>query len=325
MKNIVIVGGGTGTLTLLSGLRAYPSNNSVIVSTADSGGSTGLLRNDFGIIPPGDIRQCLLGLSFTDEAIQKLFAHRFAKGSLKGHNVGNIILAALMQIEGKPEPAIARAAKLLNVRGSVVPVTLFPTTLSATLENGKRIVGEHDIDEPKHNGSLKIKDIKLDKTKPANPRAIRLIKEADVIVFGPGDLFTSTIPNVLVADMKKALSASKATKVFVTNVMTKNGQTNNFKASDFVSTFEKYAGVKIDVVIANTAKPKPAVLNRYKKEKSSFVEADVKTLEANGYKVIAEPLVSESTFNKDKSDTLTRSFLRHDSKKVASILWKLVS
>jgi len=230
-----------------------------------------------------------------------------------------------MQIEKTPESAIARAAKLLNVRGSVVPVTLFPTTLSATLENGKKIVGEHDIDEPKHNGSLKIKDIKLDKVKPANPRALKLLKEADVVVFGPGDLFTSTIPNVLVADVKKTLQASKATKVFVTNVMTKHGQTNNFKASDFVQTFEKFAGFKIDVVIANTAKPKPAIIAKYKKEKATFVEADVKTLEAKGYKVFAEPLISESTFAKDKSDMLARSFLRHDSKKIAKILWDLVS
>jgi uncharacterized cofD-like protein len=325
MKNIVILGGGTGTLTLLSGLRKFPSNNSVIVSTADSGGSTGILRDDLGVVPPGDIRQCLLGLSYTEDAMQKLFAYRFDKGSLNGHNVGNIILAALQKIEGNVETAIIRAAKMLNVRGSVVPMTLYPTTLSATLENGKVIKGEHQIDEPKHNGKLHIKSMKLDKSKPANPRALKLLKEADVIVFGPGDLYTSTIPNILVPEIKAVIQKSKATKVLVSNIMNKYGQTNGFKASDFVSTLEAYLGTKIDLAIVNTEKPAASLLSSYKKNKSELVEADVKTLEAKGTKVIAESLIAKTAFKKTKGDSLTRSFLRHDSEKIAQILWKLVS
>ena len=145
MKKIVIIGGGTGTFTLLSGLRKFPSDNSVVVSTADDGGSTGRLRGELGVIPPGDIRQCLGGLSYTDETLRKLFSYRFAKGDLKGHTVGNIIIAALEKITGSVEQAIIQSAKMLNVRGQVVPVTLHPTRLSAIYNNGKKIIGEHNI------------------------------------------------------------------------------------------------------------------------------------------------------------------------------------
>ena len=146
MKNIVIIGGGTGTFTLLSGLRKFPSNNTVIVSSADDGGSTGILRKDLGVMPPGDIRQCLVGLSYTQDEMKQLFNFRFDKGSLAGNSVGNIILAALEKIAGT-EQGIELAGKMLNVRGQVFPVSLTPTTLSAILQNGKRIVGEHYIDD----------------------------------------------------------------------------------------------------------------------------------------------------------------------------------
>ncbi|MBI2483950.1 YvcK family protein [Candidatus Uhrbacteria bacterium] len=205
MKNIVIIGGGTGTLTLLTGLRAFPTNNSVIVSTADDGGSTGILRRELGVMPPGDLRQCLLGLSYTDPVLRRLFAYRFDRGSLNGHTVGNIMLAALELVSGNSETALRECSKLLNVRGAVVPITKKPTLLSAMLENGRRIVGEHFIDEPKHNGTAKIRSISLSPSGPANPRALRLIKEADAIVFGPGDLFTSTLPNIIVDGVARAI------------------------------------------------------------------------------------------------------------------------
>src|SRR4051812_16786495 len=151
MKNIVIIGGGTGTFTLLNGLRKYPSNNSVIVSSADDGGSTGILRKELGVMPPGDIRQCLVGLSYTQKEMQELFNFRFNAGSLKGHTVGNIILAALDKIAGTEE-AINLAGKMLNVRGQVVPVSLSPTILSAQLKNGKKLIGEHNIDDQNPKG-----------------------------------------------------------------------------------------------------------------------------------------------------------------------------
>lgn len=329
MKNIVIIGGGTGTFTLLSGLRQYPANNSVIVSTADDGGSTGRLREELGVLPPGDIRQCLVGLSYTEDNLRKLFSYRFSKGSLKGHTAGNILLAALEKVTGNIEQAIIVAAKLLNVRGQVVPVTLFPTTLSAVLLNGKKVMGEHNIDEPSFakasDGHARIKKLMLSPSRPANPRALRLISEADVIVFGPGDLYTSTIPNLLVKGVAAAIKKSKASKILITNLMTKHGQTDGFKASDFVVHLEKYLGKgQINTLITNTKKPAAQWLARHKKEHSEFVEADASVLKKMKINAIAEPLLSSNTFEKNSSDTLKRSYLRHDSDRLAGIIYSII-
>lgn len=321
MKNIVIIGGGTGTFTLLSGLRKFPTNNSVIVSTADDGGSTGRLRRDLGVIPPGDLRQCLVGLSYTDETMRKAFSYRFAAGELKGHVVGNLILAALQKVTGNVEEAIIAAAKMLNVRGQVVPVTLFPTRLTAVLKNGKRIVGEHNIDERTEHLESGIRNLELKPSRNANPRALRLIAEADVIVFGPGDLYTSTLPNVLVKGMKEAIKKSKAKKILITNLMTKHGQTDGFAAADFVGVLEKYLGRgQIDTVIVNSRKPTREWLRRHKKEHSEFIRTDMGGLRKKGYTVVAEDLLSKNTFVKNGNDALKRSHLRHDSEKLAKLI-----
>jgi uncharacterized cofD-like protein len=321
MKNIVIIGGGTGTFTLLSGLRKFPSNNSVIVSSADDGGSTGVLRKDLGVFPPGDLRQCLVGLSYTDQPLRDLFSYRFDKGALAGHNVGNIILAALEKITGNVETAVELASKVLNVRGQVLPVSLESSVLSAELKNGKKLVGEHNIDDqdPKKSTSPIVK-LNLSATK-ANPKVIEAIKQADVIVFGPGDLFTSILPNILFKEVAEAINKSKAKKVLVTNIMTKYGQTDGFKASDFVSTLEKYLGGKIDVVLQNNKKPSAEVLKKYTSEKAKFVEPDLKT--NTDLKVVSAGLISGQTIKKSLSDKLKRSFLRHDCDKAAKIIWDL--
>lgn len=326
MKNIVIIGGGTGTFTLLSGLRKYPSNNSVIVSSADDGGSTGILRKDLGVMPPGDIRQCLVGLSYTQKEMQELFNFRFDRGSLAGHSVGNIILAALEKIAGTEE-GINLASKMLNVRGQVLPVSLKPTTLSAVLQNGKKLHGEHNIDEPFFAKATKakpsgIKQLFLSPAK-VNPKALKAIKQADVIVFGPGDLFTSILPNILVKGVALAINRSKAKKVLVTNIMTKFGQTDGFKASDFVKTLESYLKGKIDYVLANNKKPDREVLQKYAKEKARFVETDMAALSKTKVTAIAHGLLSYNIIKKTAGDKLKRSFLRHDSEKLAKIIWRL--
>jgi len=278
MKTVVIIGGGTATFTLLQGLRQFPTNNIVIVSTADDGGSTGVLRKDLGVMPYGDIRQCLMGLSYTVPALTKLFSYRFDTGSLKGHNVGNIILAALQKITGSPEGAIAESARLLNVRGEVLFVSRQPTTLSAKLADGTAIKSEHELDEPVTKKRAPIEKLMLTTATP-NPRALDAIARADAIVLGPGDLYTSTFPNLLVPKIAEAIKNSKAKKIFITNIMTKLGQTDGFKASDFVREANRYLtateGVSvIDTVIVNTQKPRVDIIARYRKEKASFVESD---------------------------------------------------
>ncbi|MFY9463160.1 MAG: gluconeogenesis factor YvcK family protein, partial [Candidatus Sungiibacteriota bacterium] len=208
MKNIVIIGGGTGTFTLLAGLRKFPTNNSVIVSSADDGGSTGVLRRELGIMPVGDIRQCLVGLSYTDDAMRNLFSYRFDRGTLAGHTVGNIILAGLEKTAGSMEKAIALAGAMLNVRGAVLPVTLVSTTLAATYADGKKVSGEHLIDEPRTHRTSPIVSLKLTPAAPANPAALTALEKADAIVFGPGDLFTSVLPNLIVKGVAERIRAS---------------------------------------------------------------------------------------------------------------------
>jgi uncharacterized cofD-like protein len=321
MKNIVIIGKRTETFTLLNGLRKFPTNNSVIVSSADDGGSTGKLRKDLGVFPPGDLRQCLVGLSYTEEHLKELFNYRFEKGDLSGHTAGNIIIAALEKIMGGVEPAVSLAGKLLNVRGQVLPVTLKPTLLTAILENGKKIVGEHNIDEPQKNLKFKIKNLKLSPNSPANPKALAVLKAADVIVLGPGDLYTSILPNLLVKGVKEAIDSSHAKKVLVTAIMTKPGQTDGFNSSTFVEITNQYLGKKkLDSVIVNTEMPSKQALALYKKAGAEFVKP-VKNL--SNIEVIAAELVSDVVHKKSKGDKLQRSLLRHDSEKLAKIIYSI--
>ncbi|MDO8594729.1 MAG: YvcK family protein [bacterium] len=328
MKTVVIIGGGTATFTLLKGLRQFPTNNIVIVSTADDGGSTGVLRKDLGVMPMGDIRQCLVGLSYTVPALQDLFMYRFAEGTLKGQNVGNILLAGLQKVTGTPDGAIAEAARLLNVRGEVLFVSKQPTTLSAKLTDGTLIKSEHELDEPITKKRAPIEKLMLTKA-DANPRALDAIARADVIVLGPGDLYTSTFPNLLVPKVAEAIKNSKAEKVLVTNIMTKLGQTDGFRASDFVHEANKYLGATegisvIDTVIVNTKQPVKEVLALYNKEKASFVEPDIEAIKKTGAKVIAEAIISNHVHKKAKGDALTRSIIRHDAEKTAEIIWGLI-
>lgn len=322
MKNIVIIGGGTGTFTLLSGLKNFSANNSVIVSSADDGGSTGRLRKELGVFPPGDLRQCLLGLSHGDEKLKAIFNYRFQQGELKGHNAGNIILAALEKITGDINSAIAAASKLLKVRGSVIPVTLKPTLLTAILANGKRIVGEHNIDMSREvsNSKFKIQNLKLAPTGPANLHAIQALKNSDVIVFGPGDLYTSILPNLLVKGIKQAIDSSRAKKVLVCSLMTRPGQTDGFTPADFEDEVNKYLGKKkLDAIIVNTKKPTAQVLAKYKKTGAEFVTPEIKKAKAE---VLKAELLSSQVFKRSNNDPVPRSLVRHDSDKLAQVIYE---
>lgn len=330
MKNIVIIGGGTGTFTLLSGLRTFPSNNSVIVSSADDGGSTGVLRRELGVMPLGDIRQCLIGLSYTEPEMKALFSYRFQKGSLAGHAAGNIILAALEKTTGSIEQAVALAARMLNVRGEIIPVTLFPTTLTATYRNGKRITGEHRVDAPQKHPHAAITALRLSPRAPANPLALAALARADAIIFGPGDLFTSVLPNLIVKGVREAVLASRAKKILITNIMTKRGQTDGFRASDFVRVLGEYLGGNgarraLDAAIVNTKKPEPARLTRYRKEHAQFVACDADRIKALGVSAAVADLLARDAVARVAGDPLERSTLRHDSEKTARIIWKLLS
>jgi uncharacterized cofD-like protein len=320
--NIVIIGGGTGTFTLLSGLKKFPTNNTVIVSSADDGGSTGILRKELGVMPPGDIRQCLLGLSVATEETKQLFSFRFHSGLLKGHSLGNIILAGLEKQLGI-ESAISLAGKILNVKGQVLPVTLKPTLLTAILNNGNKIVGEHNIDEPRKISNIKYQISKLQLTPniSANPKVIQAIKKADIIVFGPGDLYTSILPNLLPKGVKEALDKSKAKKVLISSIMTKPGQTDAFTAKEFVQVANQYLGKnKLNAVVVNNQKPSGKALALYKKTGAEYVDP-IKSFPNT--QVILANLISDQIHKKTKGDKLHRSLLRHNSNKLAKIIYQI--
>jgi uncharacterized cofD-like protein len=304
-KNIVVIGGGTGTFMVLSGLKNYPVNLSAIVTMADDGGSSGVLRDEYGVLPPGDIRRALVALSRSDKALRDLFGYRFRSGSLSGHSFGNIFLSTLEKTTGNFAVAVKKAQEILDVRGTVIPVTLSRTRLFAELENGEIIKGETNIDIPKHDPRLKIMKVSLMPPVKANPEAIGAMKKADLIVIGPGDLFTSIIPNLLVEGIPEAIKRSKAKKAYIVNLMTKYGETNKFDSNNFIDVVERYLGEDIlDHFIINDQRPGEDLLEYYrKKDKACFVEPVYKDK-----RYVLGNLLAQGRF------------IRHDENKLAQLL-----
>ena len=307
-KNIVVIGGGTGTYTALLGLKKYPVNLTAVVSMADDGGSTKILRDEFGVLPPGSVRPALVALSHAPQAISNLFQFRFAEGQgLNGHNFGNLFLTALAKQLGSFERAIEEAGRILHIKGRVLPSTFDNCKLLAQLESGEVIRGETNIDIPKHDGALKIQKVWLDPVCHANPKAIQAVQEADVIVIGPGDLYTSLVPNFLVQGIAEAVRQAKGKKVFVCNLMTKFGETSGFVARDFVATLEKYIGERtLTHIIVNTKRPEPERIKKYEEAHAHFVEYDKKELKEKKLKVIEEDVLRPVGLIRHNSDALAR-------------------
>ena len=314
MKNIVVIGGGTGTFTALRGLKNYPFNITAIVTMFDSGGSSGVLRDEHGVLPPGDVRRCLVALSDgeQEETLRALFNYRFENGgSLKGHSFGNILLTALTEIHGREDKAIDEAGSILNIRGRVLPVTLEKSHLCVTLEDDTVIKGETNIDIPKHDGALRIKNVFLDPEVKAHTDAVKAIEEADLIVIGPGDLYTSIIPNLLAGGGPEALQNSNAKKVYVLNLFTKWGETHQYKASDYAKEVLKYTGLSsFDYIICNEEEMPERTLEKYALEKKFPIELD-QELDSLTTTVIRGGLYRDD------------HVLRHDSEKLAEVIAKL--
>lgn len=268
IPKIVTIGGGTGSFVILSALKRFPVDITAIISMADDGGSTGILRDQYGVLPPGDIRKAIVALSESSDTLRALFNYRFKEGSLKGHNFGNLFLAVLEKVTGDFSAAVSEASSVLNIKGKVIPVTLADTTLHARLASGRVLHGESVIDLGR-NFRSPISSVWLDPEVMVNPEAVRAVKEADLLVICPGSPYTSVIPNFLVSGFREAVAASAAKKVYIMNLMTKNGETDGMKASDFIKSIEKYAGEGIiDYVIANNKMPSRSTLDLYKKERA---------------------------------------------------------
>ena len=280
---------------VLVGLKKYPVKISAICAMLDSGGSAGRLRKDYKIVSPGDIRRAFLALANTSPAIENLFNYRFHAGSLKDHNFANLLITALELSTNNYEKTSQEIKRILNIKHEVLPVTLENSNLCAVLENGKIIKGETNIDIPKHNGNLKIKKVFLRPKAKAYPKTIEAIKSADLMIIGPGDLYSSLAQILLTDGVSQAIKKSKAKKVYICNLMTKHGETNNFTVSDFTREIEKFLGQKLDYVIYNTKIPSSERFKIYKKEHPELLDL-VKFNESliKDEKFVGADIISES-------------------------------
>jgi uncharacterized cofD-like protein len=317
LKKVVVIGGGTGNFVVLNGLKKYPLDLTAIVSMADDGGSTGILRDELGVLPPGDVRQCLVALSNSSRLMRSLMNYRFENGGLGGHSFGNLLLSALEKVTGSFEKAVEEAGKILYIKGKVIPVTTHQTRLKMVLNNSKILEGEKEIylSQEIDQG---YRSIYLEPFPKVNPRVIEEIGSADLVVVGPGGLHTSLIPNLLVEGVGEALCKSGARKVFVVNLMNRRGQTTHFKASDYLNELVRFIGEDpFDHILTNSQKPPKALIEVYAAE-GNLVENDL----ADDRVVYADMLGGLQ--GEPKRDFMKRSLIRHDSKKLAQELMKIV-
>lgn len=322
MKKITVMGGGTGTFVVLSGLKQHEVDLGVIVNMMDSGGSTGRLRVQLGVLPPGDIRQCFVALSEAPDLWRRLFLYRFESGDFEGHNFGNIFLSALEKVSVNYDEVLDTASFVLKTKGKVLPVTHEKTNLCVEYVNGTVVKGEADIDSNLHE-QINIKKAFLEPQVVAYPQALQRIEESDMIIIGPGDLYTSIIPLFLVDGIKDALQTTKAKLVYVVNLMTKSGQTNNYTAKNHVRDIEQYIGKPIDIIIMHKGVLNESIVEWYESHHEYTVEDDLgddkRVVRAN----IADntPIVQNTA---DKISSYARSILRHESARLAKSIVELL-
>lgn len=324
MKKIVVIGGGTGTFVVLSGLRDYEIEITAIMSVMDSGGSNRVLRDEFGLLPTSGIRQGIVALSKIENdnlLLRKLFDYRYHQGiGITGMTFGNLFMAALSDIYKSQIKAIEATCKLLQVKGKIYPITLDDVHLVARFDDGKQVLGEHLIDESaKHDGKRRIVELETIPKSEIYPPVAGAIGKADLIIFGPGDLYTNTIADLVVKGVVESIKKSKAKIVFIMNLMTKYGDSYNYKACDYIYDLEKYLGKNIlDFVLINNKQYPQNVLKKYQEENSTPVVDDLQN--NNYFKVIRGDFLASKTPKTQKGDVLKRSLLRHDPQKLAKAI-----
>lgn len=319
MKKVVTIGGGTGTFVVLSALKQVPNMQlSAIVTTSDDGGSTGKLRDAYGFLPMGDARQALVALSADGERLRELFAYRFEKGDVVGHNLGNLFLTALTNLLGSESEAIKEAGRLLRVNGYVIPATDGPTVLEATLSDGSVMTGEHAVTS--RTNTAHIQSIRLAGPAHISDAARRSIVEADVIILGPGTLYASTIAPLLAEGMKEAIAATSAKLVYVGNLFTKHGHSKGFPASKHVQEVEMCAGRTFDRILVHSGEFTKDVLAWYAEEGEHPVEDDLGT----DPRVVRVGIASVNVVPPVTGDPLRRSLMRHDPDLLRDALLPLI-
>lgn len=317
-KRVVVIGGGTGNFVVLRGLKKYNVGLSAIVSMADSGGSTGILRDELGVLPPGDVRQCLVALSHSSKLMRSLMNYRFENGNLGGHSFGNLFLSALEKVTGSFEMAVEEAGKILAIKGKVIPVTTNQVHLKMILKNRNILEGEGEIYLSKEIDSG-YKSLFLEPYPKVNPLVIEEIKKADLLILGPGGIYTSIIPNLLVEGVSKAFCESKAKKVLIINLMNRIGQTTGFKVSDNLTEIIKFLGEDVfDFILVNKKRPPKRLIEAYAEE-GELIQNDL-----NEKRVILADLLGPLNEN-NKADLIKRNLIRHDSNKLALELMKILN
>ena len=320
---IALIGGGTGSFTLLSALKNHTSQIAALVNMADDGGSTGQLRDELGVLPPGDVRQCLVALSETPK-VRDLFNYRFDEGSLKGHAFGNLFLTALEKLTGSFAEAVATASEVLNITGRVEPITLSNVQLCAEGADGKPVKGEYQI---AHADIAKRPKVWLEPKADVNPEAAKAILEADMVVIAPGNLYGSLAPALVIGGVQDALHRTKAKCVYVANLVTKPGPTDGFSVTDFTEEIERLAGGNfLDYVVFNDDMPTGELMERYAHDGEYPVSFDLDALKDKHYEYREAPILAKTPWaGAQHSDPLaaTRSFIRHDSDAIARQLMRI--
>lgn len=321
---IVVIGGGTGSFTLLSGIKHYTQNVTALVNMCDDGGSTGTLRDELGVLPPGDVRQCLVALSNSPE-LRDLFTYRFEEGAFTGHAFGNIFLTALEKMTGSFAEAVEEAGKILNITGHVVAITLDKVSLTFEFNDGSQETGQSLLDVMDFQGKTR-PVVKLEPRAMINPEADAAIREADMIVMAPGSLYTSLAPALIVDGVSEALQATRAKKVYICNLVTKPGQTDGFTVEDYAAEMERFMnGARLDYVVYNDTLPTQELLDKYAHDQEYAVTYDKASLKNKHYKARGLSLIAGSVITPSSVDKLNsiRSLIRHDSNKVARELMRI--
>ena len=309
---VVTIGGGTGLSVLLRGLKKYPLEITAVVTVADDGGSSGKIRSDMNIPSPGDIRNVIAALSDVEPYLEKMFQYRFDSGEVKGHPVGNLMIAAMTDIHGDFSTAVKVMSRILNVRGTVLPTTNDIATLNAVLSDGEIIRGESSI--TKAGGVIDHVYITPSRVKP-NEDVLKAIEEADYIIMGPGSLYTSIIPNLVISNVSEKIRESKAKKIYVCNVMTQHGETDNYSVCDHIVAINKHVQENIfDLVLANSREFDDSILSKYHKEKQEPVKIDHEKIEALGIKLIK---------NNDVG-IVDNNTIRHNADKVSELIYDYI-
>jgi uncharacterized cofD-like protein len=307
--NFTVLGGGTGLSTLLRGIKTLSADITAVVTVTDDGGSSGTLRRELGVLPPGDIRNCLVALSEEENLMSKLFQYRFPKsGSLSGHSFGNLFITAISAVSGSFDAGVTQASQVLAIRGRVLPATLRSATLKAKLEDGRVVLGESNIART----NSRITELSISPARPpAGPKVIEAIRKADAVIVGPGSLYTSLIANFLVGGVAEALKKSRAPKIYICNIMTQPGETSGYSVCDHLDAMSKYLGGNIfDYIVLNTGGIPPDIEKRYAKQNSFKVRTDLPA--CSGSKIIRTDLVSK------------KEYARHDSAKLARVIQKIM-